>query len=129
MKRVKIVTALLCLAVILLLISQCSNVLEFAGKKITKYYENERAYPKSGEYYCAELDCTLAFSEKGNTIRYSNGETDIIYPTYGGNFDSESNDLFAFYHWNQKKDQITLKIRKFRDHFEEGKRYLFIKLN
>lgn len=123
MKRVTIISAV-CILAMLLCLSQCSNIAGFIGKTASNYYENVRAHPAKGTYFCSDLDAMLSFSEERITIRYGDGKTDMIYVNFGGGFVSESGDFFALYHWDQKADQITLTIKRFPYPYVESKEFL-----
>lgn len=128
MKRVTIIFSV-CILTVLLCLSQCSNIVGYIGKTVSNYYENARAHPSQGTYFCSDLDTTLSFSEERITIQYSDEKTDMIHVNFGGGFVSESGDFFALYHWDQQADQITLTLKRFPHSCEEGNEFLFIRLD
>lgn len=131
-KKKWLIVALVMVVVMVLTIAIFKDdVLIWIADKIVAYQEDRLAWPVEGTYRCDELDMELLFSEYYNRVRLPSGEIVIFHVDYFGRFLTMPPDpqMHARYHWNQKKDVVTLKFDEFDYSCEKGKKYVFVNVS
>ena len=110
------------------------EILGWIVKKYDKYIDDMRALPTEGTYYCEELDVELEFygieiymnipQEDSRSLRLFTNFHDgfFVHVGYDGPLVAR-----GYFHWDQKKDVVTLQFNLFPNDFDTKVKYAFVR--
>lgn len=119
MRKKRNVLYLICLALILLCVTNCENI---TRSLVSYYFEQREAdleLPDWGSYACSEVNMTFKFGSTNVSTNIlavcPDGSKEQVYVDFGGRF-LFGDGIVAFYKWDQKKDILSIKF----DHAPDG---------
>lgn len=112
----------------IILLVVCFFAVDLLVPKWLERRQQAREVPSSGEYWNAELDITLCFSDDGVSMRRPNGKSEPINIHPAGRFVTQDGSFNAWYKWHGSSGELTLTIISHWDSSFVDNEYTFLPL-